>query len=380
MIYLDNAATSWPKPPEVLRAMQEAMNRYGANPGRSGHDMSLKAAEQVYRCRETAAAFFHAADPARVIFVQNCTMALNVVIQGLLKNGGRAVVSDLEHNAVMRPLYALSGTEDPCFDVATVYPGDPARTVASFRRRITPETRFILCLHASNVFGTVLPVGALGQLAHAHGIPLVVDAAQTAGVLDIDVQRDRIDYLCVAGHKGLYGPMGTGMLILGGNSELPPLITGGTGSASLDPAQPAEYPDRLESGTPNVVGICGLCAGMNWVTQRGVEAIGRSEIHWLCRVYDSLSRSRRVRLYTPRPVYGCSSSVLSFTVNGLTSEEVAARLNGKHVAVRAGLHCAPTAHRRFGTLPAGTVRIAPCAFTTMDQGRLFLQKLSECLQ
>lgn len=360
--------------------MQIALERYGANPGRSGHEMSLRTAEQLYQCRETAAAFFGAPDPSRVIFVQNCTMALNMVIKGLLQNGGRALVSDLEHNAVMRPLHALSEGGVPRFDTAAVYHGDTERTVASFRQKITPQTRCIVCLHASNVFGTVLPIRELGRLAHAHGIPLVVDAAQTAGALPIHMQNDGIDYLCVAGHKGVYGPMGTGILLLREGRELPPLLHGGTGSASHSPLQPEEYPERLESGTPNVVGICGLCAGLQWVSRYGAESIGRREMQWLQRVYEGLARHRQIKLYTPLPEYGKSSAVISFNVVGRSGEEVAQYLNTQHIAVRAGLHCAPAAHCRFGTLSVGTVRISPCAFTGMDQGRIFLQKITDCFE
>lgn len=379
MIYLDNAATSFPKPPAVQRAVAEAFSRYGANPGRAGHAMSLATAEQVYRCRETAAELFGLDDPSRVIFTLNCTASLNTVLYGLLKDGGRAVVSDLEHNAVMRPLHALQNEPFCGYDVATVYPDDPMRTVASFRRCITAQTKCLVCLYASNVFGTVLPIRALATLAHSYGLPLVVDAAQGAGTLPIHMASDGIDYLCTAGHKGLYGPTGTGLLLLGKGRELPALMQGGTGSASLSLSQPDEYPDKLESGTQNVCGILGLNAGLTWVKEQGVQRLYEREIAWLQQVYDGLKSCRAVQLYTPRPRCGQSGAVLSFNLVGRHSEEVASALSERGIAVRAGLHCAPAAHRRFGTLDTGTVRLSPGAFNTREQIDVFFKKLSDYL-
>lgn len=376
MIYLDNAATTYPKPACVIEAVQTALRRFGANPGRGGHAMSLITAEQVYRCRESAAALLGAPDPGRVIFTAGCTASLNTVIRGLLGEDGRAVVSDLEHNAVMRPLYLLGERAD----TAAVYPGDPARTVEAFRRQIGPATRCLICTHASNVFGTVLPVRELAALAHGHGLPLVVDAAQTAGILPLHMERDGIDYLCAAGHKGLYGPMGTGLLILNEGRELPPLMAGGTGSDSRRYAMPADYPDRLESGTLNVPGICGLKAGIDWVRQR-TASLHRQELAVLAALYDGLAAMPRVKLYTPRPGTGAAQgTVLAFTVTGMPCEEAAQRLSARQIAVRAGLHCAPAAHRHYGTLPDGAVRLSPGAFTQPAEVPVFLDALSRCLR
>ncbi len=366
LIYLDNAATTWPKPLCVRQAMLESMEQYGANPGRGGHAMSLRASEEVYRCREAAARLFHLANPAGVVFTMNCTMSLNIVLKGLLKNGGHVVVSSLEHNAVMRPLTALS-VRRPVYTAAKVVPGDDDETVDNFRRCITPFTKAIVCTHASNVFGLRLPIRRLGRLAREYGLLFVVDGAQSAGVLPIDMQRDCIDYLCVPGHKGLYGPMGTGMLLCGPEKPLPTLIEGGTGSQSLLLTQPDELPDRLESGTVNLPGICGLRAGMEWVMQQGIENIGREEIWHLSMLYEHLSRMPRVQLYVPRPSLDRSAPVLSFNLDGQKSEKIAARLDEAGIAVRAGLHCAPSAHRQFHTLPDGTVRMAPSLFTTDEE-------------
>ena len=366
MIYLDNAATTWPKPPGVAEAVVRALRKYGANPGRGGHKMSMAASGEVYRCRETAAKMFHLDDTSRVVFTLNCTMALNMVLKGILSDGGRVTVSDLEHNAVMRPLTALSPAV-PIYDVAHVVPGDDEATVENFRHAIVPSTRAIVCMHASNVFGTRLPIRRLGELAREKNLLFVVDGAQSGGVLPIDMQADQIDFLCLAGHKGLYGPMGTGLLLSSGRFQLPTILEGGTGTQSLLFEQPEELPDRLESGTVNVPGICGLQAGMEWVMNHGTAGICRQETDRMTLAHDMLTRIPGIELYTPRPREDLCAPVLSINVKGLHSEETAAALNRHGIAVRAGLHCAPTAHRVFGTVQTGTVRLATSAFTTRQE-------------
>ncbi len=369
MIYLDNAATSYPKEPCVGEAMAAALREYGANPGRGGHSMSLRTAEAVYRCRESAAAFFHLSDPARVVFTANCTASLNVALHSLLADGGRVIVSDMEHNSMMRPLYA-AGRQ--VFDVARV--GEtPEQTVAAFRRLIRRDTRAIACLHASNVFGNLLPIEALGELAREHGLLFLVDAAQTAGVLPIDMERMHIDMLCAPGHKGLGGPAGTGLLLCGGRYTPRPLMVGGSGSGSLSPFQPKELPERLESGTLNTVGICGLGAAIDRLAGQDLDSRCRAETARLARLYDRMRCLPGVILYTPRPTCGKCAPLFSFNLRGYTSEETAALLDREGVAVRAGLHCAPTAHRHMGTLPDGTVRVAPSYRTTEEEIRRFFQ-------
>lgn len=361
MIYWDNAATTWPKPSTVRSAVCKASNLYGANPGRAGHRMSLVTAEQVYMCREAVADFLGLEDPTGVVFTANCTAALNMVIQGVLKDQGRALVSDLEHNAVMRPLAALS-SRTPRYDVVP-WCDDEDELIERFRRAIRPDTRLLVCTHASNVFGVTLPIRRLGELAHQYGLLFCVDAAQTAGVLPIDMKRDRIDYLCVAPHKGLYAPMGTGLLLCREKELVPALMRGGTGSHSLSLEQPEELPDRLESGTPNVLGICGIRTGIEFVRSRGQAAIYRHEINCLRYVYNCLRHHRLVRFYTHEPRLGSTAPVLSLNIGEIPSERVAALLDEEGIAVRAGLHCAPTAHRHFGTSEQGTVRLAPSAFS-----------------
>ena len=360
MIYLDNAATTWPKPLAVREAVARAMTEYGANPGRGGHRMSMAASEVVFRARETVAAFFGTDDPSGVIFTQNCTMSLNIAIKGTLAPGSHAVVSDLEHNAVIRPLHRLAGN-GVSYTTVKVYPSEPLRTVAGFEAAIRPDTRAIICTHASNVFGVTLPVREIGGLARAHGIAFIVDAAQTAGILPIDMKEDNIDFLCMPGHKGLYGPMGSGVLICAGERLLDTLIEGGTGSRSLDPSQPEELPDHLESGTLNLPGICGIRAGIDFIRGKDVMA---HEMRLITRAWDLLSDISGVTLYTDSPVSGHSVPLLAFNLDGSSSEETAATLDDAGIAVRAGLHCAPGAHRHFGTLDIGAVRIAPSIFST----------------
>ena len=365
MIYWDNAATTWPKPPIVRQAVGQALRQYGANPGRAGHCMAMDTAEEVFACRRAAAEFLGLGDPAGVIFTLNCTMALNTVIQGVVGNGGRVLVSDLEHNAVVRPIAALAG-EGTRYDMASWSP-QPEQTVEHFRRAIRPDTKLMVCTHVSNVFGCVFPLRQLSRLAHDHGVLFCVDAAQSAGVLPIDMKRDDIDYLCIAPHKGLYAPTGTGMLLCRERERVLPLIRGGTGSYSLHAEQPVDLPDRLESGTPNVCGICGIHAGLNYVRELGTERIYRHELACLQYVYERLNGHPAVRVYTPYPMYGKTAPVMSVNVADIPSEEVAAVLDAYGIAVRAGLHCAPWAHRRFGTLGQGTVRLAPSAHSTLAE-------------
>lgn len=365
MIYWDNAATTWPMPSTVRVAACKANSLYGANPGRSGHQMSLSTAGQVYACRQTVADFFGLSNAAGVVFTANCTAALNMVIHGIVGEKGRVLTSDLEHNAVMRPLTALSSSY-PRYDVVS-WCEDEEELVERFRRAIRPDTRLLLCTHASNVFGVTLPIRKLRELARQYGLLFCVDAAQSAGILPINMEKDGIDYLCVAPHKGLYAPMGTGMLLCREESLIQPLICGGTGSHSLSLEQPDELPDRLESGTLNVSGICGIQAGVSFVKTRGQAAIYQHEIRCVQQVFDRLRGHPVVRFYTPRPEIGKSAPVLSLNVANMPSEQVASCLDDSGIAVRAGWHCAPAAHRHFGTIEQGTVRLAPSVFSTDDE-------------
>ncbi len=340
--------------------------------------MALAASEQMYLCRERAATLFGASDPRRVVFMLNCTTALNTVIKSLLANGGRAVISDLEHNAVVRPLHALSPSR-PRYDIAHVTVGDDDATVDAFRRAITSQTKAIVCTHASNVIGCVLPIARLAGLAHEHGIPIVVDAAQSAGHVPVSMEQDGIDYLCAAGHKGLGGSMGTGLLLCLNEDRLKPLTEGGTGSHSLSFAQPDDLPERLESGTPNVAGICALRIGIERLLTVGVDRVAMYE-HGLCvRLFEGLQAMHAVHLHSPYPRRGFTTPVISFTVDGMSVDEAGERLSRQGIAVRYGLHCAPLAHRTIGTLPEGTVRLSLGATNTMQEINTTLQLFKKIL-
>ncbi len=355
MIYLDNAATSYPKSPAVCAAMARAVFAYGANPGRGGYPLAMATAEQLYYCRETAARLFDMRHPEGVIFTPSCTHALNIVLKSCLANGGRAVVSDLEHNAVMRPLHAIIPRG---IDIAHVTVGDDEATVEAFRHAMTPHTKVLVCTHASNVVGCALPIARLAALAHEHGIPIVVDAAQSAGHLPILLERDELDYVCVAGHKGLGGPMGTGLLLCRELTPLLPLIEGGTGSASASLEQPPMLPDRLESGTPNVTGICGLHAALAALGRGGVSQTASREVALCRRLYHALSSNTAITLYSSFPHKDTGTPLISLRIADVTVDDVCDTLAKHGIAVRGGLHCAPAAHKSIDTFPEGTVRFS----------------------
>ncbi len=361
MIYFDNAATTSPKPRQVVQAVSNTLLTQSANPGRSGHAVSEAAAVTVYDTRQKAAALFNAPSAESVIFTLNCTSSINYVLKGILRPQDRVMTSSLEHNAVVRPLTALQA-HGISYDVFEADLSDKDVTLRSFINSVRPGTRLVICTHASNVTGTALPIGEIGKFCRANGILFAVDAAQSAGVLDIDMQRDCIDYLCIAPHKGLYAPMGTGMLIIAGQ-PLMTLFEGGTGTESVNLNQPADMPERYESGTVNLPGIAGIGAGIDFVKSKGIDKIRAHETRILQRIYRNLSGISGIRLYTPMPDSG-NAPVLSFNLKDENSVTVANALNERGIAVRAGLHCAPFAHKRLGTISSGTVRIAPSAFTS----------------
>ena len=363
MIYLDNSATTYPKPPAVREAVRRALIQYGANPGRSGYDMAVRTTQAVYDTRRAAAELFGAPGPECVIFTPSCTQSVNMVLKGYLKPGDHVVVSDLEHNAVMRPLTALA-KQGVTYSVAEVFPGDSDATMDSFRHAMKPNTRLVVSTQASNVFGIRVPVERIAALCHQYGAKLCVDAAQSAGVIPIDISESGIDFLCCAGHKGLYGLTGTGMLILRDPAEpLETLIEGGTGTDSKSIAKPEDPPERYESGTVNVPGIIALRAGLDFVRRQGPENLWKREGEKAGLLYERLRRMPQVQLYTDAPVPPRYVPVFSFNIRGRESEEVGELLAKQGIAVRCGLHCAPAAHQKMGT-PDGTVRVSPGAFTT----------------
>ncbi|MFC1974598.1 aminotransferase class V-fold PLP-dependent enzyme [Chloroflexota bacterium] len=370
MIYLDNAATSWPKPTEVLKAMTDVLERAGGNPGRSGHRLSIEAARLMYDTREDIARFFHINDPLRVIFTSNATHAINVALRGLLKPGDHVVTSSIEHNAVMRPLRSL---EKQGLNLRVVScAADGSLDVKDVAKAVNSNTRLVVINHASNVVGTLLPVAEIASLAHQVGALLLVDASQTAGAIPTDVQAMRIDLLAFTGHKGLQGPPGIGGLVIGDNvdtSQIEPLMRGGTGSQSELEEQPDDLPDKFESGTPNVVGIAGLRAGIHWIEERGIEAIQAQEKELARTLIDGLSDIPGVKVHgTLDP--DRSTAIVSITVAGRRVSEIGLRLDEEYgILSRVGLHCAPAVHKTIGSFPEGTVRLAPGVFTTMDDIR-----------
>jgi len=376
MIYLDNAATSWPKPPAVAAAMVRFMDEIGANPGRSGHRRSVEAGRVIYRTREALAKHFGLADPLRIILTPNVTYALNLVLRGLLKSGDHVVTSSMEHNAVMRPLRALAehGIQFTTARCAADGSLDPEEVRRAFR----PQTRLVVLNHASNVSGTILPVAEVGRLVREAGLLFLVDAAQTAGTIPIDMEELGIDLLGFTGHKGLLGPTGTGGLAISPRvkvEELAPLVRGGTGSRSEHEVQPAFLPDKFESGTLNAVGFAGLLAGLAYLEERGVDTIRAHEVDLTRRLLAGLRAIPGVTIYGPDDAEQ-QVAVVSFNVAGHTPADVAQALDENYdIACRPGLHCAPSAHRTLGTFPGGTVRFAMGAFTTVDQVNQAIQAI-----
>jgi len=368
MIYLDNAATSWPKPLGVLEAMIHFMQEVGANPGRSGHRLSVEAGRIVYETREALAELFHIEDPLRIVFTLNVTEALNLALYGILRPGDHVLTSSMEHNSVMRPLRALerAGVE---LTVVTCSPQgflDPAEVEAAIR----PNTTMVVLNHASNVTGSLLPVAEAGRICRQHNLLLLVDAAQTAGAYPIDVEADDIDLLGFTGHKALYGPMGTGGLYIGPRVDLErfePLIRGGTGSRSELEEQPDFLPDMCESGTVNAIGLAGLAAGVRWVLEQRVEKIRRYEEELTAQLIGGLKSIPGVTLYGGHDAARQTATV-SFNIAGLEPSEVGLRLDEEYgLLCRVGLHCAPAAHKTIGTFPRGTVRFGLSYFNTREE-------------
>ena len=366
MIYLDNSATTFPKPSSVYNAIFNASKNFGANPGRSGYTMSRISGNEIDNCRKTAAKMFGLDNYKNVSFTLNCTTALNMVIKGYLKQDDHVVVSCLEHNAVMRPLNKLEEMGIITYTKAKVYPCDDEKTIDSFRKAINKKTALIICTHASNVWGIRLPIERISALGKIYGIPILVDGAQSAGIFPINMKKYDIDFLCLAGHKGLYGPMGTGMLLTNHSDKLDTIIEGGTGTDSMRLCQPKKMPQKFESGTPNLVGICGLNAGMNFVMNKGINNIYNHEMSLILYLYDKLKNLDNVKLYTARPEKGKFAPVLGFNVKGYISDEIGRILDKNKIEVRTGLHCSPSAHEFADSLETGVVRVSPSVFNTKN--------------
>lgn len=371
MIYLDSAATTFQKPPGVLQAMADAMASM-SSPGRGGHPLAMRAAETAFQCRTELAELFHVEEPERVVLTMNATHGLNIAIKSLVPPGGRAVISGYEHNAVTRPLAALGAN----VSVADGRLFDAASVEEAFDALITPGTDAVICNHVSNVFGFVQPIEAVAVLCQRRGTPLIIDASQSAGVLPLDLERLGAAYIAMPGHKGLYGPQGTGVLLCGRDATPHPLLEGGTGSLSLAQDMPDFLPDRLESGTHNMPGIAGLLAGIRFVRRQRTERILAHERALTRRAATRLAALPEAEVFAA-PEDAGQAGVLSFRVAGRDPETIGEALAERGIAVRAGLHCAPLAHRTAGTLDTGTVRVSFSAFNTVQEVEVLASALRE---
>lgn len=377
-VYLDNAATSHPKPPAVYLAVEEAL-RQGGSAGRGRHHQGLAGDRILFAAREALADLFGVGASERFVFTCNATHALNQALFGVLKAGQRVVTTSVEHNAVTRPLHALSQSGVEVVKVAAdgvtgLVDLDDIKTAC-----LAASTRLVVMNHASNVFGTLQTLDGLGHWCRQHDILLLVDGSQTAGVVPIDLPGLHIDLFAAPGHKGLLGPQGTGFLYVREGLDLKPLLYGGTGSHSSTEEQPRELPERFESGTQNLPGIAGLYAGLEFIKTEGLAAIYEHEAELARQLLSGLSDIEGVRVYG-LPAGTSRTATISFTLAGTDPSEVGFFLDQAQIAVRTGLHCSADSHRTFGTFPAGTVRVSPGYFTTSSDITRFLQQLKNLVR
>jgi cysteine desulfurase/selenocysteine lyase len=376
MIYLDNAATSFPKPESVYQALDRFARTALANPGRAGHKMALAAERALDDCRHLLNQFFHGEGPERFIFTLNCTDALNMAFKGVLAEGDHVITTDLEHNSVSRPLRAmeLAGRIS-----LTRLKADAGGTIDpdAINKAIMPRTRLIAQTHASNVLGTVQPIADIGALAREHDLLFLVDAAQTAGVVPIDVKALHVDLLAFPGHKSLMGPTGTGALYVGPRAKVGAWREGGTGGDSASETQPRELPYFLEGGTPNVLGVAGLAAGIRYVMQEGAKKIHAHEVDLTERLWRRLDELGGYQVFGHRDM-ARRVGTISFRSEALPAAELGGILDQAFdIAIRPGLHCAPYVHRAIGTFPEGAVRVSPGPFNTKDDMDHLARALAE---
>jgi len=381
MIYFDNAATSYPKPPEVFEFMLEFMRESGGNPGRAGHRLAIQAEEMVNTCRAEVSAFFGLRDPRRCVFTMNCSDALNLAIKGVLRGGEHVVTTALEHNAINRPLQQMAERKFITFTRANSAEAG-CWQVDEILRAITPQTRLVAVTHCANASGIVNPVAELGHALRAlpQRIIYLVDAAQTAGVIDLDMEAAQIDLLAFPGHKGLFAPTGTGALLIGSRvspDEIAPWREGGTGGDAALPHQPNEFPYKLEGGTPNTMGIAGMLAGVRFLRKQPSGAVLRHERGILARLIGGFRSDARITLHgTPDPAR--RAGAIGITVKDRDNGQLAAILDREFgIAARPGLHCAPHAHRQMGTFPGGTLRFSTGYFNTPEEADAVVRAVLE---
>ena len=373
-IYLDNAATSSPKPQAVLDAVQRALTQFNANPGRSGHAAALEAARCVYNTRKNLSDLLHAREGSCMVFCFNCTDALNLAIKGLVKRGDHVISTMLEHNSVLRPLSELSSRSQIALTLVNPRP-DGMVEPSDIEKAIRKNTKLIAITHASNVTGAIQPVAAIGEVARRYGVRFLIDGAQALGALPVDVNKLNCDLYAFPGHKSLLGPQGTGGLYIRSGLELAPQREGGTGTDSDSMLQPADPPERYESGTVNLPGISGLRMGVEYVMQNQ-SRIMMHERELVSALYDGLKRMNAVTIYTPNEE-AARAGIVSFNMGDMSSSELADALSRRNIAVRGGLHCAPGAHRFLGTLRRGAVRASIGHASTFDEVEQFLLAVYE---
>ncbi|MEG2175344.1 MAG: aminotransferase class V-fold PLP-dependent enzyme [Oscillibacter sp.] len=373
MIYFDSAATTFQKPKAVAEAMLDALETM-SSPGRGGYGAAMRAADTAFACREEVAGLYHVPSPEQVVFTLNATHALNIAIKSLVHPGNRVVISGYEHNAVTRPLHALGAeivvAEAPLFR--------PDLAAEAFAAAITPDTAAVICNHVSNVFGFVQPVETVAQICRERGVPLIIDASQSAGILPLDMAALCPDFIAMPGHKGLYGPQGTGVLLCGARTPITTLLEGGTGSLSMSQDMPQFLPDRLEAGTHNMPGIAGLLAGVRMVRETGPDAICNHERTLAQLAAEGLRRLPGVQVFA-RPDLAAQTGVVAFVVEGRDVETMGSALGDAGIAVRAGMHCAPLAHGSAGTLHTGAVRLSFSYFNTAEEIQCFLSAMEKIL-
>lgn len=379
MIYFDNAATTWPKPKEVFRVMKRCMQEAGANPGRSGHQMAIKAARIIYNTREILANLFGIKDSKNIIFTLNATDALNLGIKGLLREGDHVITTSMEHNSVIRPLIYLSQSNYISVTIVNCNNQGELNT-DDIKKAIKKNTKLIVTTHASNVTGNLVPIGKIGKIAKENNITFMVDAAQTAGACEILVEKLNIDLLAFTGHKSLLGPQGTGGLYIREGLEIEPSRRGGTGSNSESECQPNFLPDKFESGTPNTVGLAGLGAGVEFIQKKGIKNIFEYKKDLTNYLIDKFQEIDEISLY------GLLSKdmqvpVISFNINGIEPSEASYILDQAfNIMSRPGLHCAPYAHKTIKTFPSGTIRFSLGYFNTKEEVDTSIQALKHIIR
>jgi len=366
VIYLDNAATSYPKPPSVIEAMTKCMNEYCANPGRGGHNLSVLSSKAIMDARTAICDFFNVGSPMQVCFTKNATEALNIAIKGIIKTGSHVITSSMEHNSVIRPLKALE--KEGIIEISIVKGDEYGRiNHLDISKNIKKNTDLIVLTLSSNVNGMIMPVKEVGEIAASFGIPFLLDASQGAGVIKIDMKEMQISMLAVPGHKSLYGPQGTGCLCVDEKIKLKPLMQGGTGSNSKNTYQPEIMPDLAESGTLNTPGIVGLHSGIEFIKSQGIDTISYNKNLLVKKLIEGLSEFKKIKIYSSSDIK-YNSGIVAFNIEDMDSTEVSYLLDNNYdIAVRAGFHCSPVAHMTIGTAESGAVRLSPGYFNTLDE-------------